>query len=415
MNKTTAIIILAVTTLTATAQERKDKAVYKPFVNSFYEQVVKANETFFSDKKLPSKRFSMDYTGIDVPKSATEFKTIWAEKPLSQGETGTCWSYSTTSFYEAEIYRLTRQEIKLSEQFIVYWQYVEKTREYVRTRGNSHFDEGSESAEVTNMLRKYGIVPVSAYTGLKIGQPYSDHKKMIEELKAYLNSVKISSAWNEESTIATVKSIMNFYIGEPPVDVEVNGTKITPKEYLSNVCKLNPDDYIDFMSLMEAPYWTYAEYKVPDNWRCAKTYYNVPLDEYMNIVKSAIKNGFSISIGGDVSESGVNSYSGLMMVPSYDIPSQYIDENARQLRFSNGSTTDDHGMHLIGYLEKPNGMWFLIKDSGSGGHNNVNSPGYYYMHEDYIKLKMMNVTVHKDAAKEQVEKFPDRKYIKYGK
>ncbi len=415
MNKKTAIIMLVVTTLTVAAQERKDKAVYKPFVNSFYEQVVKTNETFFSDKKVPSKRFSMDYTGIDVPKSATEFKTIWAEKPLSQGETGTCWSYSTTSFYEAEIYRLTKQEIKLSEQFIVYWQYVEKTREYVRTRGSSHFDDGSESAEVTNMLRKYGIVPVSLYTGLKIGQPYSDHKKMIEELKAYLKSVKAANAWNEELTIATVKSIMKFYIGEPPVDVEVNGIKITPKEYLSNVCKLNPDDYVDFMSLMEAPYWTQAEYKVPDNWSHAKTYYNVPLDEYMNIVKSAIKNGFSIAIGGDVSESGINSYSGLMMVPSYDIPSQYIDENARQLRFNNGSTTDDHGMHLLGYLEKPNGIWFLIKDSGSGGHNNVNSPGYYYMHEDYIKLKMMNITVHKDAAKEQVEKFPDRKFIKYGK
>ena len=145
--------------------------------------------------------------------------------------------------------------------------------------------------------------------------------------------------------------------------------------------------------------WTKAEYKVGDNWWHSKDYYNVPLTDFVSIVKNSLKEGYSVSIGGDVSESGIDSKKGIMMIPSYDIPSSYINEDARLLRFLNGATTDDHAMHIIGYTEKANGTWFLVKDSGAGGHNNPDHDGYWYMHEDYVKLKMMTATVHKNAVR----------------
>jgi bleomycin hydrolase len=224
----------------------------------------------------------------------------------------------------------------------------------------------------------------------------------------YLQSVKKQNAWNEDEVIATIKSIMNHYIGEPPSQIVYKDKKMTPLEFLKNVAKLNPDDYVDFMSLMEKPYWTQAEYKADDNWWHNADYYNVPLDDFMSAIKSAIKNGYTMSIGGDVSESGINSELGVAMIPSYDIPSANIDENARQFRFSNGTTTDDHALHLVGYEVKPNGTWFLIKDSGSGGHNNKNAPGYYFYHEDFVKLKMMTFTVNRDAVKDLLSKFPKK-------
>jgi bleomycin hydrolase len=131
----------------------------------------------------------------------------------------------------------------------------------------------------------------------------------------------------------------------------------------------------------------------------------VPLNDYINLIKQAVKNGYSISIGGDVSESGINSKLGVMMVPSYDIPADYINDDARLFRFANGATTDDHAMHIVGYAQRDNGFWFLVKDSGSGGHNNESAPGYWYIHEDYVKLKMMTATVHKDAVKEILSRF----------
>ena len=385
--------------------ERRDKATFKPKTNEFYEAMKKGNQAFQEPKVVPQLVLRMDQSSIDAPKSLTEFKTIVYQKPESQGETGTCWCFSTTSFYESEIKRLSGQDIQLSELYTVYFQYVEKAREFVRTRGTSLFDEGSETDAVANMMKLYGVVPLDLYNGLKSGQPFHDHKKMVEEMRNYLASVKTSNQWNTDLVLSTIKSIMNFYIGEPPASVTVGAINLTPQEYLKTVAKLNPEDYVDVMSLMESPYFTKAEYKVPDNWWHSANYYNVPLDDFMNIIKNAIKNGYSMSIGGDVSESGMDNKTGIAVVPSYDIPAAYIDENARQMRFTNGSTTDDHAMHLVGYADRKNGTWFLIKDSGAGGHNNPVAPGYWFMHEDFVKLKMTTFTVHKDAIKDILPKF----------
>ncbi len=403
---TNALIVAGLLCSTANAQTtQKNKATFKPKTNEFYDQIVKGNLIFGEQKTENPPVFKMDFIGIDVPKSASEFKTVYAPKPESQGETGTCWCFSTTSFYESEIKRLSTQDIQLSELFTVYWQYVEKAKEFVRTRGTSVFDEGSETNAVGNMMKLYGAVPLESYNGLKPGQPYHDHKKMVEEMKNYLAFVKSSNQWNSDEVAATIKSIMNFHIGEPPAAVTVTGKKMTPQEYLKNIAKLNPDDYVDIMSLLEAPYWTQAEYKVPDNWWHSKDYYNVPLDDFMKIIKASVKNGYSMAIGGDVTESGMDNKLGVAMVPSYDIPSANIDDMARQMRFSNGSTTDDHAMHLVGYADRANGTWYLIKDSGSGGQNNQSAPGYWYMHEDFIKLKMTSFTIHKDAVKDVLSKF----------
>lgn len=402
-----ATIILFTVALVGNAQSKKNKALFKESENDFYRNVTKSLDTYNKTPVEPAKYFKMDFTGVDVPESADEFTKVWTEQPESQGRTGTCWCFSTTSFYESEIYRETKQQIALSELYTVYWEYVEKARGFVKTRGTSFFGEGSETNAVARMMKIYGIVPAESYLGLLSQQPYHDHEKMFNEMNTYLKSVKRQNAWNEELVISTIKSILNHYIGTPPTEVIHKGKKITPQQYLAEVCKINPDDYVDFMSLMEKPYWTQAEYDVPDNWWNSDDYYNVPLDVFMVAIKEALKKGFSISLGGDVSESGTSQKLGVAVVPSYDIPSEYIDENARQMRFSNGSTTDDHAMHLVGYLDREDGTWFLLKDSGSGAHNNKNSKGYYFYHEDYVKLKMISFTVHKDAVEKILEKFPE--------
>lgn len=403
------ICILFIAAYGSFAQDnRKDKGEFKKIKNTFYEEIKKSNELFSKPAEESKLPFKMSFEGVDIPKSLDEFTKVYATDPVSQGETGTCWCFSTTSFYESEIYRLTKQNIRLSELYTVYWQYIEKAKEFVNTRGKSIFGEGSETNAVQLMMKKYGIVPWEVYNGMKPGQKFHDHSKMFEEMNAYLQSVKKMNAWNSEEVTATIKSIMNHYMGEPPSSFNYKEKKMTPLEFLKNVTKLNPDEYADFMSVMEKPYWTQAEYKVPDNWWRSDDYYNVPLDDFMKAIKSAIQNGYTLSIGGDVSESGINSEIGVAMIPTYDIPSAYINENARQFRFSNETTTDDHALHLIGYTEKSNGTWFLIKDSGSGGHNNKNAPGYYFYHEDFVKLKMMTFTVNKDAVKDVLAKFPKK-------
>ncbi|MBL0341626.1 MAG: peptidase C1 [Bacteroidetes bacterium] len=351
----------------------------------------------------------MDFSELKHPVSETEFQKVWSGDPVSQGATNTCWSFSSTSFFESEVKRLSGLEVRLSEQYIVYHEYLEKAKEFVKTRGVSFFGEGSESNAVPRMMKLYGMVPYNSYSGYRVGQKFLDHTIMFKEMEQYLKSVKESAAWNESEVVSTIRSILDHYMGKVPVVVNVNGKNLTPVEYLKNVLKLNPDDYVDIMSLKMEPYWRQVEYDVPDNWWNSDVYYNVPLNEFMAIIKSSLKKGFSVAIGGDVSESGILGSKGIAVIPTYDIPSAYIDENARQLRFTNGSTTDDHGVHLMGWVDKPDGTWFLIKDSGSGAHNNPMSKGYYFYHEDFVKLKMMSFTIHKDAVKDILAKFPTKK------
>lgn len=379
----------------------------------YYESILKDIRDV--DEKLeesePFIRFNMDQSGLDLPNDKSLYKTVWCQPTESQGNGGTCWSFSTTSFYETEVYRQTGKKVELSEIYTAYWEYVEKALRFIEKRGNSNFDEGSEGNAVARIMNIYGAVPMSEYTGKLHDRKFHTHAKMVEEMKSFLNSLKVSNAWNEEAALETIKVIMNYHIGVPPIEFVVEGKTYTPKTYLKDYLKINPEDFVEILSYKQEPYWKQVEYKVPDNWWHNADYYNVPLDVFMESLKKAVKAGYSVSIGGDVSETGFSRETNCAMIPDYDIPSAYINEDARQFRFSNETTTDDHGMHLIGILENYKGSgkdWYLIKDSSSGsrnvGEDNPNF-GYYFFHEDYIKLKMMGFTVHKDAVKDILKKF----------
>ncbi|RKY93191.1 MAG: peptidase C1 [Ignavibacteriae bacterium] len=402
------VIFLFISFSSVFPQEKYDKGKFVESKDGFYKnEILKGIEEFNKPEKEPSKRFKMNFLGMDLPESITEFNSYWYNVPVSQGRTGTCWCFSTTSFFESEVYRLHGLEVKLSEMYTVYWEYVEKAKRFIKQRGNSAFSQGSEANAVTRMWTKYGVVPADSYTGMMPGQKFHDHTKMFDEMRSFLMNIKETNAWDEDKAIRTIKVIMNHYMGEPPAEVTVNGKKFTPKEYLENYLKLNLKDYVDILSYMQQPYYEQVEYEVPDNWWHNRDYYNVPLDQFMFALKDAIKNGYTMSIGGDVSEAGYDSWHKVGIIPTFDIPSQFIDESARQFRFSNKTTTDDHGIHLVGYMEKEGKSWFLIKDSASGSRN-TGDKGYYFYHEDYIKLKIMNFMVHKDAVENLLKKFEEQ-------
>jgi len=389
---------------------QRDKAIFKEYQPGFYINSIMKDVRMVEEKSKPAKmekRFKIDMTDVKFPNQKEMYKFGWHNNPISQGNTGTCWCFSATSMYESEVYRLYNMKVKLSEMYIAYWEYVEKATRYVKERGNSEFGQGSECNAVQRIFKKYGVAPAESYTGLKTGQKFYNHDPMFNEMKAFLESLKSTNNWNEEMAIATIKSIMNHYMGVPPTDFLVDGKKLTPLQYLNDYLKIRPDDYVEILSYMQEPYYEKVEYTVPDNWWHSADYYNVPLDVYMKTLKAAIRKGFTVAIGGDVSEAGLDGATQCAVVPTFDIPSEYIDENARQMRFSNGATTDDHGMHLVGFAEKDAKDWYLIKDSSAGSRNNgedLSEFGYYFFHEDFVKLKMMSFTVHKDAVPEILKK-----------
>ncbi len=346
-------------------------------------------------------RFSFD--AVKKPSSPHAFTSAFHFPVVAQYRTGTCWAFSTTSFLESEAARLTGKQVKLSELHTVYYEYLEKARRFVRERGKSELGQGSEANAVTRIFKQHGAVPLSVYTGLVGGVTRHDHKHMFGEIKDYLAYVRGRDVWNEEQILASVRVILDRYLGPPPPTFAYEGRTLTPKRFVSDVLKLNVDDYVVVMSTLSVPFYTMDEFKVPDNWWHSREYYNIPLVQWYACLKEAVRNGYTVSIGGDVSEPGYNGREDAAVVPPFDIPQEYINQDSRELRFYNKTTTDDHGVHLVGYATIAERDWFLIKDSSRAARHGK-FEGYLFYRGDYVRLKMLTYMAHKDALKNVLAK-----------
>jgi bleomycin hydrolase len=100
-----------------------------------FRTIVNESNTYDKAEKEKNKSFKMNFDGKQIPQSLDEFTIVDAAEPISQGNTGTCWCFSTTSFYESEIKRITKKDINLSELYPVYFEYIEKARGYINSRG----------------------------------------------------------------------------------------------------------------------------------------------------------------------------------------------------------------------------------------------------------------------------------------
>ncbi len=346
----------------------------------------------------PEQRLRFDLSGLVKPPSPDAFTSkVWHFPPTPQYNTGTCWSFSATSFMESEIKRLYGAEIKLSEMWTVYWEFVEKARGYIASRGESLFDHGSQDAALLRMYRQHGVVPRSAYEGVLAEDGRFDHDLMVEQIQSLLGWCKANDFWDEQAVILMVREMLDATMGRPPEMVAWNGVGMTPQAFLADVCRIDPDDYVTLMSTLQRPFWTRGEYQVPDNWWHDASYVNVPLDVWYETLVRVVTAGHGVVLGGDVSEPGMNGFEDVAVVPTFDIPGEYIDQSARELRFADGSTGDDHGIHLVGHMRLDGHDWFLIKDSNRSSRHGT-WEGYYFYRDDYVRLKMLTYTVHKDAA-----------------
>ena len=372
------------------------------------EAIKKRQEDQKEQAKKEKTKIYLDFGKITKPASPEVFTTPFYFPPVAQYLTGTCWSFSGTSFLESEVARLTGKKIKLSEMHTVYYEFLAKARRYVAERGKSEFPEGSEGNANTRIINTYGAVPLEVYPGVAdTADMRHNHERMFEEMTNYLHFLKDNEYWDETEALGGIRVILNKYLGVPPLSFVFEGKTYTPLEFARNVLKLNPDDYVDVMSTLSAPFWTQAEFKVPDNWWHDSSYYNVPLDVWYQTLKKAITSGYTICIGGDVSEPGHNGFEDAAVIPDYDIPQNYINQHSREYRIYNGSTADDHGIHLVGYKKVGGRDWFLIKDSGSSCRYGK-FKGYYFFRDDFIRLKMLGYTVHKDAIKDLLPKFAQK-------
>ncbi|WP_303317789.1 C1 family peptidase [Flavivirga abyssicola] len=343
-----------------------------------------------------------------------DFKAIIdleATDVISQGKTGTCWSFSTSSFLESEIIRITGKKIDLSEMYNVRHTYLNKSWNYVMRQGKTQFSQGGLAHDVMNSISAHGLVPNTIYSGLKNGNAKHDHSKLVDTLKKTLDLyIKDSKTFNWKKR---TNDILDTFLGENVKSFDYNGKKYSPLSFMKEV-KINPKNYVTLTSFSHKPYHTNFILNIPDNFSNGK-FFNVTLDELTNTVNNALEKGFTIELDCDVSEKTFSSKHGLAIIPidGIDIADALINvseekkitQEFRQQEFENYNTTDDHLMHITGLVKDQNGTtYYKVKNSWGKNPKRVNHGGYIYMSESYFKLKTISVTLHKNALHKKVLK-----------
>lgn len=348
------------------------------------------------------------------PYDFTTVIDLEATPVISQGRTGTCWSFSSTSFLESEIIRLTGNQIDLSEMYTVRHTYPKKAENYVMRQGKAQFSEGGLAHDVINSVAHYGLVPQSAYSGLLNGSDYHNHAELVAVLKSMLETYidnpgrKLSKNWR-----GAVDAVLDTYLGADPESFTYQGESYTPQSFLE-MTQIKPEDYVTITSFTHSPFYEKFILNIPDNWSYG-SFYNVPLEEMMTTIDNALQKGYTIELDCDVSERTFSSKDGVAVIPEDAAnnilalqgvyPEKNITQQYRQDEFENYTTTDDHLMHITGTLTDQNGTkYYKVKNSwGTDASRNANG-GYVYFSEAYMKLKTISIMVHKDAVPKATSK-----------
>lgn len=366
--------------------------------------------------------------------SKYQFETVKANPITSiknQASSGTCWAYSAIAFIESEIIRINgiKDEAKypdLSEFFVVSHSYSDRASKYVRLDGNLTFGAGSEADDVLHVISDYGIVPQEAMTGMNYGYELPAQSELDAVLKAYIQAVaripnrsQLTTAWKRG-----FDAVLAEYLGAYPEVFTVDGKEYTPQSY-RDALKIVPEDYVTISSFTHHPFYTQFPLEVCDNWR-GDMVWNVPMDEFMQVLDAAIEGGYTLAWGADVSDPGFTRDGVAILVdaaamkaagsdqerwvgkeegapkPAAVIVEKEATQESHQEGFDRKSITDDHGMQIFGIAKDQDGKkYYMVKNSwGEKSPNN----GIWYATEAFVKNQSMDIMVHKSALPKDIRK-----------
>ena len=329
------------------------------------------------------------------PKTFTDVTVLPATPVKDQASTGTCWNFATISMLESELLRMGKGTYDLSEMFVVDHVFRDKAEAYYRWHGNNTFGDGGLSHDVLDAIGRYGVVRQGDFSGMWPYETRHDDGEMMDVLKADLDAVIHSRPGPSPKWTRGFGALLDAYLGPLPDTIRVDGRAETPRQFADQL-GLDPANYVEITSLTTMPLWRQGPLETPDNWAHNDKTWNLPLDDAMRVVRHAVESGYTVAIGADVSERSFDQKAGYATWHE----GETITPEARQGGWDRWTTTDDHGMHVVGIAHDSSGaVYYKVKNSwGDEGPYH----GYIYISENYIRAKFDMLTLNRAALPQDI-------------
>ena len=360
----------------------------------------------------------------------------------NQRRSGRCWLFATLNLFRVGAMRkMNVKKFEFSQAHIHFWDKLERANHFLEAILETsdrpvddrtiHFllsdpiGDGGQWNMATNLIRKHGLVPMSAYPE---SHSSSNTRSMNTVLKDILRTTaseirgilddggsKNEARKHKEERMKEIWRVLCIHLGTPPEkfdwqwrdkdnEFHRKGT-MTPLEFVDEYVEVDWEEYICIVNDPRNEY--YRTYTVDFLQNVAGgppvVYLNVPSDEMKDITQRLLEDGIPVWMGCDVGKNMARKR-GLWDADLYDLKGlygiQFGMEKADRLRF--GQTMMTHAMLFTG-VDVVDGKPRRWRVENSWGSEDSGEKGFYTMNDNWYDEHMFEIAAPKDYLTDEMK------------
>ena len=360
----------------------------------------------------------------------------------NQRRSGRCWLFATLNLFRVgAMKKMNLKKFEFSQAHIHFWDKLERANHFLEAILETsdrpvddrtiHFllsdpiGDGGQWNMATNLIRKHGLVPMSAY-------PESHSSSNTRSMNTVLKDILRTSASeirkilddggsnnearrHKEGRMKEIWRVLCIHLGTPPEkfdwqwrdkdnEFHRKGT-MTPLEFVDEYVEVDWEEYICIVNDPRNEY--YRTYTVDFLQNVAGgppvVYLNVPSNEMKDITQRLLENGTPVWMGCDVGKNMARKR-GLWDAELYDLKGlygiQFGMDKADRLRF--GQTMMTHAMLFTG-VDVVDGKPRRWRVENSWGSEDSGEKGFYTMNDNWYDEHMFEIAAPKDYLTDEMK------------
>ena len=360
----------------------------------------------------------------------------------NQRRSGRCWLFATLNLFRVGAMRkMNVKKFEFSQAHIHFWDKLERANHFLEAILETsdrpvddrtiHFllsdpiGDGGQWNMATNLIRKHGLVPMSAYPE---SHSSSNTRSMNSVLKDILRTTASEirrilddggsnneARKHKDERMKEIWRVLCIHLGTPPEkfdwqwrdkdnEFHRKGT-MTPLEFVDEYVEVDWEEYICIVNDPRNEY--YRTYTVDFLQNVAGgppvVYLNVPSNEMKDITQRLLEDGIPVWMGCDVGKNMARKR-GLWDAELYDLKRlygiQFGMEKADRLRF--GQTMMTHAMLFTG-VDVVDGKPRRWRVENSWGSEDSGEKGFYTMNDNWYDEHMFEIAAPKDYLTDEMK------------